>query len=60
MVPIAQEEEAKRAKFKKFLRRESSKLTHGQVSDAGNLADRFILSENGVLYYLGRRREFRE
>ena len=39
---------------------EFGKLTHGQVSYAVKIVDRFVLSEDGVLYYLGQRRESRE
>ena len=53
----AQNEEEKWATLKKFLRGEFDKLTHGQVSYAGKIVDRFVLSEDGLLYYLGRRRE---
>ena len=36
------------------------KLTHGQVNYAGKFVDRFVLSEDGIIYYLGRCRESRE
>ena len=42
-----------------FLRGKFGKLTHGQFSYAGEIVDRFVLSEDGMLYYLGRRRESR-
>ena len=47
MISVAQEEVEKWATLKKFLRGEFSKLTYGQVSDAGKIADCFVLSENG-------------
>ena len=36
------------------------KLTHRQASEAGKIADRVVLSQNGLLYYVGRRRELTE
>ena len=56
----AQDEEEKWATLKLFLRGEFGKLTHGQFSCAGKILGRFVLSEDGILYYLGRRREVRE
>ena len=44
----------------KFISGEFDKLTHGQVSNADNIADSFVLIKDGILYYLGRRREFRK
>ena len=55
-----QDEEEKWAILKRFLRGEFDKLTHEQVSCASKIVDRFILSDDGVFYYLGRRRESRE
>lgn len=55
-----QDEEKKWAILKEFLRGEFNKLTYEQVSCAGIIVDRFILSDYWVLYYLGRRRESRE
>ena len=43
-----------------FLRGEFGKLTHDQVYYARKVVDRFLLIEDGILYYLGRRREVRE
>ena len=59
MVSIDRDEEDK-WRHKKFLRGEFNKITHGKVSDAGEIADRFVLSKDGILYYLGRRRGSRE
>ena len=39
-----------------FLRGEFGKMTHKQVIYAGEIVDRFVLSKDGILYYLGRRR----
>ena len=35
-------------------------MSHRQASEAGKIADRFVLSQDGLLYYVGRRRELRE
>ena len=35
-------------------------LPQRQASEAGKIADRFVLSQDGFLYYVGRRRELRE
>ena len=35
-------------------------MNHRQVSYAGKIVDCFVLREDGILYYLGRRRESRE
>ena len=43
-----------------FLSGEFDKLTYGQVSYAVKIVDRFVRSEDGILYYLGRHREVRE
>ena len=56
----AQDEEGKWSILKKFLRGEFDKLTHEQVSCAGKIVNQFMLSDDGVLYYLGRRRKSRE
>ena len=59
-ISIAQEEETKRADLKVYLRGEFDKLTHRQASDAGKIADRFVLSQDGLLYYVGRHLELKE
>ena len=46
--------------LKAYLRGEFDKLTHRQASEAGKTADRFVLCQDGLLYYVGRRRELRE
>ena len=43
-----------------FIRGEIEMMTHRQVSYALEVVDRFGLSEDGILYYLGRCRESKE
>ena len=52
--------EEKWTSLKLFRRGEFDKLTHEQVNYPGKSEDRFVLSKDGLLYYLGRRRESRE
>ena len=59
-ISTAQNEETKWADLKKFFRGEFGELTHKEINNAGKVADRFVLSEDGVLYYEGRRREKKE
>ena len=35
-------------------------LPQRQASEAGKIADRFVLSQNRLLYYVGRHRELKE
>ena len=59
-ISTAQNEETRWADLKKFLGGEFGELTHKGINNAGKVADRFVLSEDGVLYYEGRRRETQE
>ena len=59
-ISVAQDEEEKWAKLKKCFRGEFDKLTYGQIGNVDRIADRFVLSKDGILYYLGRRRGSRE
>ena len=59
-ISFAQDEEEKWATHKTFLRREYDKMPHWQVSNAGKISDRFVLSEDSMIFYLGRRLESSE
>ena len=59
-ISTAQNEETKWADLKKFLRGEFEELTHQRINNAGKVGDPFVLSEDGVRYYEGRRREAKE
>ena len=60
IISKSQDEEEKWATLTIFLRGEFDKLTHWKVSFAWKLANCFVLSEDGILYYLGRSREVRD
>ena len=51
-ISTAQEEMTKWADLMVYRRGEFDKLTHPQASDAGKIADRFVLSQDGILYYV--------
>ena len=59
-ISTAQNEETKWAGLKKFLRGEFEELAYKEINNAGKVADRFVLSEDDVLYYEGPRRETKE
>ncbi|GMF60214.1 unnamed protein product [Phytophthora fragariaefolia] len=52
----AQDEELRWADLKAFLRGELDSLTHRRAQNASKIADSFVLSEDGLLYYQGKRR----
>lgn len=56
----AQDEEEKWTTLQMFLIREIDKLTNGQVNYARKIETYFLLSKDGILYYLGRRHDSRE
>ena len=59
-ISTAQDKEMKWSDLKTYLRGEFDKLTHRQASEAEKITDRFVLSQDGLLYYVGRRRELIE
>ncbi|GMF63422.1 unnamed protein product [Phytophthora fragariaefolia] len=52
----AQDEELRWADLKALLRGELDSLTHRRAQNASKIADSFVLSEDGLLYYQGQRR----
>ncbi|KAE8980835.1 hypothetical protein PR001_g24180, partial [Phytophthora rubi] len=52
----AQNEECRWADLKTYLRGQIDQLTRRRAYNAGKVADHFVLSEDGLLYYVGRRR----
>ncbi|KAE8905050.1 hypothetical protein PF005_g21588 [Phytophthora fragariae] len=52
----AQDEECRWADLKTYLRGQIDQLTRRRAYNAGKVADHFVLSEDGLLYYVGRRR----
>ncbi|KAE8985840.1 hypothetical protein PR002_g22521 [Phytophthora rubi] len=52
----AQDEELRWADLKAFLRGELDGLTHRRAHNASKVADNFVLSEDGLLYYQGQKR----
>ncbi|GMF52089.1 unnamed protein product [Phytophthora fragariaefolia] len=52
----AQDEELRWADLKALLRGEFDSLTHRRAQNASKIADSFVLSEDGLLYYQGQRR----
>ncbi|KAE9283494.1 hypothetical protein PF008_g27392 [Phytophthora fragariae] len=52
----AQDEELRWADLKAFLRGELDSFTHRQAQNASKVADNFVLSEDGLLYYQGQKR----
>ncbi|KAE8882239.1 hypothetical protein PF002_g10217 [Phytophthora fragariae] len=52
----AQDEELRWADLKAFLRGELDGLTHRRDQNASKVADNFVLSEDGLLYYQGQKR----
>ena len=58
-ISTAQDEEARWSDLKRYLRGELDELTCRRVNNAGKVADRIVLSEDGILYYVVRRQEER-
>ncbi|GMF32104.1 unnamed protein product [Phytophthora fragariaefolia] len=54
----AQDEELRWAKLKLVLKGESSSLGYKAAREAGKMADRFVLSDDGLLYFLGENRRW--
>ncbi|GMF47859.1 unnamed protein product [Phytophthora fragariaefolia] len=54
----AQAEELRWANFKLVLRGESSSLGYKATREAWKMADRFVLSDDGLLYFLGENRRW--
>ncbi|KAE9118031.1 hypothetical protein PF010_g8375 [Phytophthora fragariae] len=52
----AQDEECRWADLKTYLRGQIDQLTRRRAYNAGKIANHFVLSEDGLLYYVGRRR----
>ncbi|GMF63400.1 unnamed protein product [Phytophthora fragariaefolia] len=52
----AQDEELRWTDLKALLRGELDSLTHHRAQNASKIADSFVLSEDGLLYYQGQRR----
>ncbi|KAE9284006.1 hypothetical protein PR003_g26974 [Phytophthora rubi] len=52
----AQDEECRWADLKTYLRGQIDQLTRRRAYNAGKVGDHFLLSEDGLLYYVGRRR----
>ncbi|GMF57192.1 unnamed protein product [Phytophthora fragariaefolia] len=56
--PEAQEEELRWANLKSVLKGESSSLGYKAAREAWKMADGFVLSEDGLLYFLGENRRW--
>ena len=59
-ISTAHKKETKYADLKVCLQWLVGKFTHRQASKAGKIAARFVFSQDGLLYYVGRRRKLRE
>ncbi|KAG3044413.1 hypothetical protein PC121_g21919 [Phytophthora cactorum] len=57
-IAAAQDEEKKWLNLKKVLRGQAETLSYKEARDALKYADRFVLSEDGVLHYLGLSRRY--
>ncbi|KAG3062656.1 hypothetical protein PI125_g24496 [Phytophthora idaei] len=57
-IAAAQDEEKKWLNLKKVLRGQAETLSYKEARDAWKYADRFVLSEDGVLRYLGLSRRY--
>ncbi|KAG2762713.1 hypothetical protein PC116_g15470 [Phytophthora cactorum] len=57
-IAAAQDEEKKWLNLKKVLRGQAEMLSYKEARDAWKYADRFVLSEDGVLHYLGLSRRY--
>ncbi|POM73400.1 Reverse transcriptase [Phytophthora palmivora] len=55
-IAVAQDEELRWSNLKTVLRGEDSKLGYRAARDSWKMSDRFTLSENNLLYYLGTSR----
>ncbi|KAE9003225.1 hypothetical protein PR002_g17400 [Phytophthora rubi] len=55
-VAAAQEEELRWSNLRAVLRGEDARLGYKAARDAWKMADRFVLSEDGVLYFVGTNR----
>ncbi|KAI9994693.1 hypothetical protein PInf_011520 [Phytophthora infestans] len=57
-IVVAQDEEQKWSNIKKVLQGQAEELSYKEARDAWKYADRFVLSEDGVLHYLGLNRRY--
>ncbi|KAG3111113.1 hypothetical protein PI125_g9434 [Phytophthora idaei] len=57
-IAAAQDEEKKWLNLKKVLRGQVEMLSYKEARDAWKYADRFVMSEDGVLHYLGLSRRY--
>jgi hypothetical protein len=55
-ISTAQDEERRWADLKALLRNELDELTFSRAQNASKIADNYVLSEDGLLYYQGQRR----
>lgn len=58
-IPDALDKETKWVNIKAYLLGEFNKLPHRQASESRKIVYRFVLSQNGLRYYVGRHRELR-